>query len=40
MYRSIKNFVDDYFICDLYHLLESLNFDNKDAINIHALQIL
>ena len=33
MYRSFKNFVDDYFICDLYHLLESLNFDNKDAIN-------
>ena len=33
MYRSYKNFVDDYFICDLYHLLESLNFDNKDAIN-------
>ena len=34
MYRSFKHFVDDYFICDLYHLLESLNFDNKDAINI------
>ena len=33
MYRSFKNFVDDYFICDLYHLLESLNFYNKDAIN-------
>ena len=33
MYRSFKAFVDDYFICDLYHLLESLNFDNKDAIN-------
>ena len=30
---SFKNFVDDYFICDWYHLLESLNFDNKDAIN-------
>ena len=27
------HFVDDYFICDLYHLLESLNFDNKDAMN-------
>ena len=33
MYRSFKIFVDDYFICDLYHLLESLNFDNKDTIN-------
>ena len=33
MYRSLKNFVDDYFICDLYHLMESLNFDNKVAIN-------
>ena len=33
MYRSFKNFVDDYFICDLYDLLESLNFDNKDVIN-------
>ena len=33
MHRSFKKFVDDYFICDLYHLLESLNFDNKDAIN-------
>ena len=29
MYRSFKNSVDD----DLYHLLESLNFDNKDAID-------
>ena len=33
MYRSFKNSVEDYFICDLYHLLESLNFDKKDAIN-------
>ena len=34
MYRSFKNFIDDYFICDLYHLLESLNFDKSDGINI------
>ena len=33
MYRSFKNFIDDYFICDLYHLLESLNFDKSDGIN-------
>ena len=33
MYRSIKNFIDGYFICDLYHLLESLNFDESDCIN-------
>ena len=33
MYRSSKNFVDHYFSCDLYHLLESLNFGSKYAIN-------
>ena len=33
MYRSFKKFIDDYFICDLYHLLESLNFDKSDGIN-------
>ena len=35
MYRSFKNFVDDYFLCDLYHLLESLNSDTNDAINTY-----
>ena len=39
MYRSFKNFVNDYFIFDLYHLLESLNFVNK-MLSIHALNIL
>ena len=33
MYRSFKNFIDDYFICDLYHMLESLNSDKCDGIN-------
>ena len=33
IYRCFKNFIDDYFICDLYHLLESLNFDKSDGIN-------
>ena len=32
-YRSFKNFVDKYFIYDLYHLLESLDFNNSDCIN-------
>ena len=32
-YRSFKNFVDEYFIYDLYHLLESLNLNNSDSIN-------
>ena len=33
MYRSFKIFIDGYFICDLFHLLESLNFDESDGIN-------
>ena len=32
-YRSFKNFVDEYFIRDLYHLLESFNSDISDDIN-------
>ena len=32
-YRSFKNFVDEYFIYDLYHLLGSLNLNNSDSIN-------
>ena len=31
-YRSFKNSVHDYSVYDLYHLLESLNFDNSEAI--------
>ena len=32
-YRPFKKIVDDYFIYDLYHLLESLNLYNNDSIN-------